>query len=63
MCKSMENKSEEELLGLFGYIKQNLEKYLVDPIPCFVDFSDANAAGTAIHQQVEKMITKYDEIY
>ena len=45
----MESKSEAELSGLLGYIKENLEKYLVDPIPCFVDFSDANAAGTAIH--------------
>lgn len=59
----MEGKSEEELSGLLGYIKQNLEKYLVDPVPCFVDFSDANNAAAAIYERVEKMISKYDEIY
>ena len=59
----MESKSEAELSGLLGYIKENLEKYLVDPIPCFVDFSDAKNAAEAIYERVEKMITKYDEIY
>ena len=63
MCKSMEGKSEAELSGLLSYIKQNLEKYLVDPVPCFVDFADANNAAAAIYERVEKMIAKYDEIY
>ena len=63
MCKSMERKSEDELSGLLSYIKENLEKYLVDPIPCFVDFSDANNAAETIYERVEKMIAKYDEIY
>jgi hypothetical protein len=59
----MESKSEAELSGLLGYIKENLEKYLVDPIPCFVDFADTNNAAEAIYERVEKMIAKYDEIY
>jgi hypothetical protein len=59
----MESKSEAELSGLLGYIKKNLEKYLVDPVPCFVDFADANNAAAAIYERVEKMMTKYDEIY
>ena len=63
MCKSMESKSEEELSGLFAYITQNLVKYLVDPVPCFVDFADANNAAATIYEKVEKMIAKYDEIY
>lgn len=63
MPKSMESKSEEELSGLLGYIKQNLEKYLVNPVPCFVDFADVNNAAIAIYERVEQMISKYDEIY
>ena len=59
----MESKSEAELSGLLGYIKENLEKYLVDPVPCFVDFADTNNAAEAIYERVEKMIAKYDEIY
>jgi hypothetical protein len=52
----MEEKSEEELSGILGYIKKNLEKYLVDPVPCFVDFADANNAAAAIYERAEKMI-------
>ena len=63
MCEEMKTKEEAEIKPILSYITSNLEKYLVDKEPKFIDFKNAAEAAEIISSQMEKMIEKYDKKY
>jgi hypothetical protein len=48
MCEEMKTKEEAEIKPILTYITSNLEKYLVDKEPKFVDFKNASEAAEII---------------
>lgn len=63
MCEEMKTKEEVEIKPILSYITTNLEKYLVDKEPKFINFKNAAEAAEIISSQMEKMIEKYDQKY
>ena len=63
MCEEMKTKEEAEIKPILSYITSNLEKYLVDKEPKFIDFNNAVEAAETISSQMEKLIAKYDQKY
>lgn len=63
MCEEMKTKEEAEIKPILSYITSNLEKYLVDKEPKFINFKNAAEAAEIISSQMEKMIEKYDQKY
>lgn len=48
MCEEMKTKDESEIKPILSYITSNLEKYLVDREPEFIDFKNAGEAAEVI---------------
>ena len=59
----MKNKGEKEIKPILSYIKTNLEKYLVEKEPKFINFKNAGEAAESFASSLEKMIEKYDQKY
>ena len=63
MCEEMKSKGEEEIKPILSYINTNLEKYLVEKEPKFIDFKNAGEAAESFASSLERMIEKYDQKY
>ena len=63
MCEEMRSKGEEEIKPILSYISSNLEKYLVNREPYFIDFKNANDAAENFSNKLSAMIEKYDQKY
>jgi hypothetical protein len=63
MCEEMRSKGEEEINPILSYISSNLQKYLVNPEPCFIDFKNASDAAENFSDKMSAMIEKYDQKY
>jgi hypothetical protein len=63
MCEEMRSKGEEDIKPILSYISSNLEKYLVNREPCFIDFKNASDAAENFSNQLCAMIDKYDHKY
>ena len=63
MCEEMRSKWEEEIKHILSYISSNLEKYLVNREPYFIDFKNASDAAENFSNKLSAMIEKYDQKY
>ena len=63
MSEEMKIKGEEEIKPILSYINTNLEKYLVEKEPKFIDFKNAGEAAESFASSLERMIEKYDQKY
>ena len=59
----MKDKGDEEIKPILSYINTNLEKYLVEKEPKFIDFKNAGEAAESFAESMEKMIEAYDKKY